>query len=100
MAQLIEVWWKDIPAQVIVKKSRREQYKYVLNERFAHAIDRMAMRGRDINADAYLAGFHKTTPVTVTGDDYQHIANTRGQQLESEYTNEKLESIIQSAKKG
>ncbi len=98
MAQLIEVWWKDIPAQVIVKKSRQEQYKYVLHERFEKAIDRMAMRGRDMDADAYLAGFHKTAPVAVAGDDYQHIATVRGKQLEAEYTDAKLESIIRSAK--
>ena len=34
MAEMIILWWKDIPAQVIVKKSRREQFKYVLEERF------------------------------------------------------------------
>lgn len=99
MAQLIEIWWKDIPAQVIVKKSRREHYKYVLNKRFEKAIDRMAMRERHTNTDAYLAGFYKTAPVTVDGDDYQHIANARGQQLESEYPDARLESIIQSVKK-
>ncbi|MEM7197205.1 MAG: virulence factor, partial [Pseudomonadota bacterium] len=38
MASLIVVYWRDIPAQVIAKKSRREQVKIVLDERFEKAI--------------------------------------------------------------
>ncbi len=98
MAQLIEIWWKDIPAQIIVKKSRREQYKYVLEERFEKAIDRMAMRERSINADAYVSGFRKTIPVPIDGNDLQKIATARGKELENAFTDEKLEKIIQSAK--
>ena len=43
MAQLTVVYWRDIPAQVIVKKGR-ESAKIQLNERFEKAIDRAAMR--------------------------------------------------------
>ena len=64
MAEMIILWWKDIPAQVIVKKSRREQFKYVLEERFEKAIDRCAMRGREIDTDSYLAGFSKSSKVS------------------------------------
>mgnify|MGYP001247896153 FL=1 len=99
MAEMIILWWKDIPAQVIVKKSRREQFKYVLEERFEKAIDRCAMRGREIDTDSYLAGFSKSVPVKVEGDDLQSLATAKGKQLEAEYTNEKLEQIIRSVSK-
>ncbi len=40
MAQLTVVYWRDIPAQVIVKKGRRDEAKIQLTERFEKAIDR------------------------------------------------------------
>ena len=43
MAQLTVVYWRDIPAQVIVKKGR-DSAKIQLTERFEKAIDRAAMR--------------------------------------------------------
>jgi len=97
MTEMIILWWKDIPAQIIVKKSRREQFKYVLEERFEKAIDRCAMRGREIDTDSYLAGFSKSTPITVEGDDLQSLATAKGKELEVEYTDEKLEQIIKSS---
>ena len=91
MAQLIIVWWKDIPAQVIVKAGRREQYKYPLDERFEKSIDRAAMRGREIDADAYLAGFKKSDPVEINienmqAEDMQTYADNKGKALEAEYS--------------
>ncbi|MGB1361317.1 MAG: virulence factor [Alphaproteobacteria bacterium] len=97
MADMIIVWWKDIPAQVIVKKSRREQFKYVLEERFEKAIDRAAMRGREVDTDAYLAGFVKSEPVAVEDGDLQAIATAKGKELEAEYTDEVLEPIIKNS---
>ena len=97
MAQMIIVWWKDIPAQVIVKAGRREQYKYILNERFEKGIDRAAMRGREIDTDAYLAGFRKAEPIEVDGEDLQEIANAKGRELEAEYSEEKLEALIKNS---
>ena len=47
MAQLIVVYWRDIPAQVIVKRGRVTA-KRQLTERFEKAIDRAAMRATPI----------------------------------------------------
>ena len=101
MAQLIIVWWKDIPAQVILKAGRREQYKYQLDQRFEKAIDRAAMRGRDIDADAYLAGFKKAAPVEINiegmqAEDMQDYVDNKGKSLEAEYSPEKLEVLIKN----
>ena len=47
MAQLITLYWRDIPAQVIAERGRgrkREQAKLELSRRFSIAIDEAAMR--------------------------------------------------------
>ena len=43
MADVIVVYWRDIPAQVIVGKGRKAS-KVQLPERFEQAIDRAAMK--------------------------------------------------------
>ena len=57
------------------------------------------MRVLEIDTDSYLAGFSKSIPVKVEGDDLQSLATAKGKQLEAEYTNEKLEQIIRSVSK-
>ena len=53
MAEKVVVYWRDIPAQVIVKAGRKTA-KRQLSERFEQAIDRAAMRARMTGTDAYL----------------------------------------------
>ena len=54
MPDVTIVYWRDIPAQVIVGKGRRGS-KIQLTERFEQAIDRVAMRIGAAETDAYLA---------------------------------------------
>ncbi|HHX90253.1 MAG TPA: hypothetical protein GX700_10905, partial [Paracoccus sp.] len=51
MQPVIIVFWRDIPAQVIVGKGRRGA-KLQLSERFEQAIDRAAMKAGARDADA------------------------------------------------
>lgn len=53
MAKLTVVYWRDIPAQVIVKAGRKNA-KRQLDERFEKAIDRAAMRAKLRDSDSYL----------------------------------------------
>ena len=53
MAKLTTIFWRDIPAQVIGQQGRK-RHKQVLNERFAVAIDRAAMRAGRGSSNAYL----------------------------------------------
>ena len=55
MAQLTVVYWRHIPAQVIVKQGRQAA-KRQLPERFEKAIDRAAMRANLRDTDSYLGG--------------------------------------------
>ena len=67
MASLIVISWRDIPAQVLVKRGR-EVAKVQLSQRFQEAVDRAAMRAGKGSSDAYLADWKRSDP-TPCGDD-------------------------------
>jgi hypothetical protein len=92
MAQLIVVYWRDIPAQVIVKKGR-EAAKIQLNERFEKAIDRAAMKANLRDTDSYLGEWRRATPVEV-GDDLQAIADAKAKEIEAEFDEAKLTALV------
>ncbi len=95
MAQLITVYWRDIPAQVIVKKGRRDQVKIQLAERFEKAIDRAAMRGGARSTDDYLAEWRKADPVEV-GDDLQAEADKAAAALHQSYGDAELKALVEN----
>jgi len=92
MANVVIVYWRDIPAQVIVGKGRRGQ-KRVLPERFEQAIDRAAMKIGAEDADAYLAEWRKADPFTVEGDDAE-VADAQVARLDAEYDRERIKALI------
>jgi len=67
MAELIIVYWRDIPAQVLVRQGRKAARRE-LPERFIQAIDRAAMRVGAKESDAYLAQWRRGAPEPC-GDD-------------------------------
>ena len=86
------VYWRDIPAQVIVGAGRRGAKKQ-LTERFEQAIDRCAMKIGAKDADAYLAEWRKAAPYEVEGDQDEIVARIAAE-LEAEYDNERLKTLI------
>ncbi len=92
MAQLVVVYWRDIPAQVIVGRGRRAQ-KVQLSERFEQAIDRCAMKVGARDADAYLAEWRKAAPVEVAGSD-EDVAKATAAELEAAYDEGTLRALI------
>lgn len=94
MAQLVVVYWRDIPAQVIVKKGR-ETAKVQLNERFEKAIDRAAMRANLRDTDSYLGEWRRAAPVEVS-DDLQAEADKKAAELESTFDDAKLKALVES----
>ena len=95
MASLVIVYWRDIPAQVIVKKGRREQHKEILPERFEKAIDRAAMRGSARDTDSYLAEWKKADAVEVS-DDLEAEAKKKAEELSAEYDDERLSRLVEN----
>ena len=92
MAEVTIVYWRDIPAQIIVGKGRTGS-KVKLTERFEQAIDRCAMKIGAKDADAYLAEWRKAVPFTVEGDPAE-VAASEAAKLEVAYDNDRLKSLI------
>ncbi|MYZ48021.1 virulence factor [Propylenella binzhouense] len=94
MADRIIVYWRDIPAQVIVKAGRKAA-KRELPERFIQAVDRCAMKVGARDTDAYLAEWRRGTPEPC-GDDLEAEADASLLRLESEYGADRLRRLIES----
>ncbi|MBY6089616.1 virulence factor [Maritimibacter alkaliphilus] len=92
MPEVTIVYWRDIPAQVIVGKGRRGT-KQVLAERFEQAIDRAAMKAGAAETDAYLAEWRKASPYPVEGDPSE-IAAAEAARIEAEYDQDRLKALI------
>ena len=94
MAQLTVVYWRDIPAQVIVKKGR-DSAKIQLTERFEKAIDRAAMRANLRDTDSYLAEWRRAAPVEVS-DEIQAEADKKAAELEAVFDDAKLKTLVEA----
>ena len=94
MASLIVISWRDIPAQVIVKRGR-EAAKVQLSHRFQEAVDRAAMRAGKGSSDAYLADWQRSAP-RPCGEDLQAEAAAEAARLEAKFTDQDLERLIRA----
>jgi hypothetical protein len=94
MASLIVISWRDVPAQVIVKRGR-ETAKVQLSQRFQEAVDRAAMRAGRGSSDAYLADWRRSPP-RACGEDLQAEARREAAAIEARYTDEDLEQLIRA----
>ena len=93
MAQLITVYWRDIPAQVIAKE-RRKSEKVQLSERFIEAIDAAAMRAGKAGTDAYLEEWRRVSERC--GDDLKSAAQARAASLEESYDRQRLLGLVRN----
>jgi hypothetical protein len=92
MAEVTVVYWRDIPAQVIVGKGRRGS-KVQLSERFEQAIDRCAMKVGARDADAYLAEWRKGEAYSVEGDAAD-VASSEAARLETVFSAGVIRDLI------
>ena len=94
MATLTIISWRDIPAQVIVKRGR-ETAKVQLSARFQEAVDRAAMRAGKGSSDAYLADWQRSDPQPCP-DDIETVAAAKAAEIEARYTDADLERLIKA----
>ena len=92
MADVVIVYWRDIPAQVIVGKGRKAS-KIQLPERFEQAIDRAAMKIGAEDTDSYLAEWRKAESYSVDGEP-DLIAKSEATRIDAEYTKQKIKELI------
>ena len=94
--KLTVIKWRDIPTQVMIKKSRREVEKVQLNNRFMEAVDSAATVGDSTDADAYLTDWHNEVTEIADGDLKEPV-ETKAAELEAEFTDEVLLSYVNNA---
>ena len=89
------IYWRDIPSQVIVQRGRQRE-KAQLSARFQEAIDRAAMRAGKGSSDAYLNEWRRRTESLASVDDLGSLVASEVERLESEYSDERLTSMIRN----
>ena len=101
MANLITLYWRDIPAQVIAERGRgrkREQAKIEVPRHFSSAIDAAAMRDGKDSTDDYLSEWRRSEPEEC-GEDLNAEAANRAAALGCEYTPEILRALVKNGGK-
>ena len=91
--QRIDVFWRDIPSQILIKRGR-ERGKYLLEHRFQAAIDRAAMRAGKGGSDAYLHEWRRATTAIDSELSPQQLAQEIGERIESEVSDEALKALV------
>ena len=94
--KLTVIKWRDIPTQVMIKKSRREVEKVQLDNRFMEAVDSAATVGDSTDADAYLTDWHNDITEIEDGDLKEPVEK-KAAELESEFTDKILLSYVNNS---
>ncbi|WP_040483096.1 MULTISPECIES: virulence factor [Yoonia] len=92
MPDVTIVYWRDMPAQVIVGRGRRGT-KLPLPERFEQAIDRAAMKSGAAESDDYMSGFRKADPYVTDGTDAE-AAEAAVARIVAEYDQDRIKALI------
>lgn len=95
MPKLTIVYWRDMPAQIIVKAGRK-QAKRQLPERFEQAIDRAAMKSGAASTDDYLAEWRRGEPADIEGDDLEALADAEAARIDAEFDTETIKKFIEN----
>ena len=93
MAQVIIVYWRDIPAQVIGQQGRT-RHKQELDRRFAVAIDRAAMRAGKGSSNAYLEEWRRES--RPCEGDVAAAVRAEVERLEAAFPPELLEATVKN----
>ena len=94
MGEKIIVYWRDIPAQVIVQKGRKKERRE-LPERFIQAVDAAAMRVGAKDSDAYLAEWRRGEPEPCS-DDLAAEADTALAEIDAHYHQAMLVEMVKN----
>ena len=91
--QRIDVYWRDIPSQVLIKRGR-ERGKYLLSHRFQAAIDRAAMRADKGGSDAYLEEWRRVTTSIESASTPHALAEALGRSIEQQFSDDDLARLV------
>jgi len=91
--KLTIIKWRDIPTQVMIKKSRREVEKAQLDNRFMEAVDEAAAVASATDADAYLADWNNEVIDIEDGDMVVPVAE-KAAELEDAFNTATLQAYV------
>ena len=92
-AQLVTIYWRDIPAQVTAQQGRNRE-KALLDARFQHAIDRAAMVAGMDDTDSYVAQWRRETVECLV--DLAPAGAVEAARLDESYPDDRLERLVRS----
>ena len=92
-AQLVTIYWRDIPAQVTAQQGRNRE-KALLGARFQHAIDRAAMVAGMDATDSYVAQWRREAVECPA--DLAPAAAVEAARLDESYPDDRLERLVRS----
>lgn len=93
MPKLTVIYWRDIPAQVIIQQGRK-RFKQEMPKRFAVAIDRAAMRAGKGSSQAYLDEWRRESRM-FTGDPEDMLEQEIGQ-LVDQFPEDVLKAAVRA----
>lgn len=91
--KLTIIKWRDIPTQVMIKKSRREVEKCQLDNRFMEAVDEAAAVAGATDTDAYLADWNNEVIEISDGEMATPVAE-KATELENAFSAETLQAYV------
>jgi len=93
MAELIKIYWRDIPSQVMAKQGRKAE-RVMLSQRFQEGIDRAAMRAGKGTSDAYMEDWKRLREPCE--GDMKAAAEAAAAELEAAFTDDYLETLVKA----
>ncbi len=90
-AELITIYWRDIPTQVTARSGRRK-VSVQLHDRFQIAVDRAAVKAGKHTTNDYLAEWRRVS--RACGDDLQREAEDAAAALEERYARAELQRLV------
>ena len=93
MKKLTIVFWRDIPAQLLIGSGRKAT-KYKLAEKYEKAIDRCAMKVGAKDSESYLRDWRKKS-YSISGDGTK-VIEEEAARLELKYSDLKLKELVEN----
>ena len=93
MVKKILVYWREIPAQVIVQRGGARE-KVQLSSRFQEAIDHAAMRAGKGGSDTCLAEWRQESSACDSTGDLRELAETEASRIEADFSDDRLLHLI------
>ncbi len=91
----ILIFWRDIPAQVLVRRGR-DKAKVMLSGRFQEAIDRAAMRAGRGSSEHYLEDWRRETSLIDIPGSLKDVAKAIALEVEKRFSDVDIKKLVKN----